>query len=70
MAKEVLAKFGKRIRAERLRQGISQEKLAEMANLHRNHVGLIERAEKNITLLNIDKLAKALHIPLKKLMDF
>ncbi|MDE2221694.1 MAG: helix-turn-helix transcriptional regulator [Candidatus Omnitrophica bacterium] len=60
MTKKLLIDFGKRIRAERLSQGISQEKLAELADLHRNYIGMIERAEINITLLNIEKLAKAL----------
>ncbi|MDE1921248.1 MAG: helix-turn-helix transcriptional regulator [Candidatus Omnitrophica bacterium] len=60
MNKRLLISFGKKIRMERRRQGISQEKLAELADLHRNYIGMIERAEINITLLNIEKLAKAL----------
>jgi transcriptional regulator with XRE-family HTH domain len=54
--------FGKRVRALRLQLGLSQEKLAELANLHRNYVGGVERGERNIALLNIVALARALKI--------
>ena len=53
--------FGKRIRELRLAVGLSQEKLAEMAELHRNYVGGVERGERNVSLLNIVKLAHALN---------
>jgi len=59
---EVLIKFGNRVRKLRIKQNISQEKLAEMANVHRTYIGMIERAEKNITLINIEKIAKALDV--------
>jgi transcriptional regulator with XRE-family HTH domain len=54
----VLIKFGQKIRQERLKQNLSQEELAEKANLHRTYIGMIERAEKNITLINIEKISK------------
>ena len=57
------------VRAERKRLGISQEKLAELADVHRTYIGMIERGEKNITLLNIEKIAKALKIPSRKLLQ-
>ena len=47
--------------------GLSQEKLAEEADLHRTYIGMIERAEKNITLLNIQKISKALGVPMSSL---
>ena len=59
---EILIKFGNIIRKLRKEQGISQEELAHRADLHRTYIGMIERAEKNITLLNIEKLAKALDV--------
>jgi len=62
MGTEILAIFGQRVRNERLKQGLSQEQLAEKAGLHRTYIGMIERAEKNITLINIEKLAKALEM--------
>lgn len=62
MKKEVLIKFGKRVREERIKLGWSQEQLASRAKVHRTYIGMIERAEKNITLQNIEKIAKALKI--------
>lgn len=55
---------------ERQKKGISQEKLGDMANLHRTYIGMIERGEKNITLLNIEKISMALDLTLKQIMDF
>lgn len=60
MNKTILEKFGERVREERLKQNLSQEELASKAGVHRTYIGMIERAEKNITLENIEKLAKAL----------
>ncbi|NCO75007.1 MAG: helix-turn-helix transcriptional regulator [Cyanobacteria bacterium] len=63
MVKEkILVKFGNKVRELRLKQNISQEKLAEKAKVHRTYIGMIERAEKNITLINIEKIAKALEV--------
>ena len=68
--KYTLLKFGRRIRAERLKRSISQERLGEIAGVHRTYIGMIERGEKNITILNMEKLALALDLELKHLMDF
>ena len=67
MKKEILVKFGKKVREERVKQGLSQEQLASRAGVHRTYVGMIERAEKNITLENIEKVSRALKI---KISDF
>lgn len=67
MKREILIKFGKKVRAERDKLGFSQEELASRAGVHRTYIGMIERAEKNITLENIEKVAKALNL---KLSDF
>lgn len=66
----MLLKFGRKVRAEREKRHISQEELGEMAKVHRTYVGMIERGEKNITLINIEKLAQAFDLTLKQLMDF
>jgi len=67
MKKEILIKFGNKVRKERLKLKLSQERLAAKAGVHRTYIGMIERAEKNITLENIEKIAKALSI---KISDF
>ena len=54
--------FGKRLRELRLAQDLSQEKLAEMADLHRNYVGILERAQQSPSLDAICKLAHALKV--------
>lgn len=64
---EVLILFGDRIRLLRKQKGFSQDELADKAGVHRTYIGMIERAEKNITLTNIEKLAKALGVEIKTL---
>lgn len=66
--KDLLVQFGKKVRKIRKKQGYSQEELASRANLHRTYIGMIERAEKNITLLNIHKIANALNISIQDLI--
>lgn len=68
MGSDVLIKFGNQVRKERLLKGLSQEKLAELAGVHRTYIGMIERAEKNITLLNIEKIAIALDTEIADLL--
>lgn len=68
MNKAILIKFGQSVRQERIRQNLSQEELAEKADVHRTYIGMVERAEKNITLTNIGKIAKALGMSISELM--
>lgn len=63
----ILIKFGNKVRQFRIEQGISQEELAFRSNLHRTYIGMIERAERNITLINIEKIANALNININDL---
>ena len=65
--KKVLVKFGEKVRSLRKEKGFSQEELSFKAGLHRTYIGMIERAEKNITLINIEKIAKALEVNIKNL---
>jgi len=67
MKKQVLIKFGQKVREERARLGLSQEELASRAGVHRTYIGMIERAEKNITLENIEKIAKALGLSISQM---
>lgn len=69
MKNNLLKKFGQKIKKLRLRMGLSQEALAERAFVHRTYIGMIERAEKNITLSNIEKIAKALNVSISKLFE-
>lgn len=64
----ILIKFGERVREVRKEKGLSQEELAHKADLHRTYIGMIERAEKNITLLNIEKIANALEVSITTIL--
>lgn len=70
MAKrKILIEFGNKVRELRKAKGLSQEELSFKADLHRTYIGMIERAEKNITLTNVEKIAKALDVPVSKLIS-
>lgn len=62
MQRNALVRFGNKVRQLRLQLGLSQEKLAARAGVHRTYIGMVERAEKNITLGNIEKICKALNL--------
>jgi transcriptional regulator with XRE-family HTH domain len=66
--KKILISFGDKVRELRKEKGLSQEDLSFKADLHRTYIGMIERAEKNITLINIEKIAKALRVDIKELL--
>jgi hypothetical protein len=60
--------LGKTLRRRRLALGLSQEGLAEKADLHWTYIGGIERGERNVSLLNIVRLARALGITASQLL--
>lgn len=66
----ILGKLAKRIRQLRKINKISQEKLAEKADLHPTFIGTIERGEKNPTIISLGKIAKAFNISLSELLTF
>ena len=60
-------RFGKALRRRRTRLGVSQEEFADLCGLDRTYVGGIERGERNVSLVNIEKIATALRISLSEL---
>ena len=63
----ILKRFGKAVRAKRNELGVSQEEFADMCGLDRSYVGGVERGERNLSLVNIERIAKALKISLSEL---
>jgi len=63
----ILEQFGAKVRKYRLKKKLSQEKLAELADLHRTYIGQVECGKRNLALKNIAKLAKALNVSIKEL---
>ncbi len=70
MNNDTILKLGLKIRVERQKRKLSQEKLAELADLNRNFVGLIERGETNVTVRNLEAIANALKLDIKELFNF
>jgi len=66
--KKLQKAFGLAVRRARERLDVSQDMLAELADLHRTYVGSVERGERNVSLINIAALAKALRTSPSKLM--
>lgn len=65
---ELLLAFGRAVRTLRTARGLSQERLAEEVGIHRTYVGDVERALRNIGLMSIDRIARALATDLVGLM--
>lgn len=64
---KVLVKIGHSIRKLRLNKGLSQEALALNSGIDRSYLGGIERGEHNVSVINLDKIAHALEIPIANL---
>ena len=65
----LLKRVGARIRKVRLEKGLSQEALALAAGLDRSYVGGVERGERNIAVVNLMRLARALAVPVSTLLE-
>jgi transcriptional regulator with XRE-family HTH domain len=61
--------FGQAVRRFRRAKGVSQEKLAELADIHRTYIGDVERGTRNVALVNMTKLAAALGLPLSRILQ-
>lgn len=66
----ILERVGRRIRDLRKQAGLSQEQLGEIAGFHFSYIGGVERAEKNITLINLERIADALNVPIIELFEY
>ena len=64
---DVLVRFGQAVRDRRIEKELSQEGLAELADLHRTYVADIERGGRNVSMKNIEKLARALSLSIAEL---
>lgn len=65
--KKILTQFGLQIRQLRQDKSVSQEELADMAGVHRTYIGMIERGEKNVTMVTLLRLSEALNVPIDQL---
>jgi transcriptional regulator with XRE-family HTH domain len=68
MRELILRKFGDNVKKLRKSHGWSQEVLGKKANLHRTYIGSIERSERNVSLLNIERIARALNTKIENLI--
>lgn len=66
----ILKKFGSKLKALRTEQNLTQEQLALKGNFNRNYIGMLERGERNPSLLSLMRLSETLNVELKYLMDF
>ena len=69
MKSNINEEVGFNIRRIREERDLSQEELADLAGLHRAYIGQIERGEKNMGIKNLEKIAKALNVSIKVLLD-
>jgi transcriptional regulator with XRE-family HTH domain len=68
--KELLKNIGRRIKDYRKNTGLSQEKLAFACELDRTYIGSVERGERNISVINLSKIANAINVPVTDLLNF
>jgi transcriptional regulator with XRE-family HTH domain len=64
---DIRVRLGKAVRRRRHRLGVSQEAFADLCGLDRTYIGGIERGERNVALVNIERIARALRISLSEL---
>jgi transcriptional regulator with XRE-family HTH domain len=62
-----LRSLGDRLRERRLARGLTQAQLGAQCALHRTFIGSVERGERNVSVLNLRQIAKALRVPLADL---
>ncbi len=68
--KDVLKRIGLNFRVERTKKRLSQEQFAELADVHTNYIGKVERGEQNLTVKKIVELTNSLGLPVDKILNF
>lgn len=67
---ELVQRLGERLRKLRKQKGLSQEQLGELAGLHTNYIGQIERGEKNLTIQTLERVVSALQVSLEEVFRY
>lgn len=70
MEENILFQFGKRLKELRIQNNLTQEQFAQKTGLHKNYIGMVERGERNPSLINIQVIANGLEITISELMMF
>lgn len=70
MKEDILHQFGNRVKELRTQNKLTQEQFAQKTGLHKNYIGMIERGERNPSLINIEVIAKGLEISISELMKY
>ena len=70
MSENILIIFGKRIKELRKAKKMTQQQFADLSDLHKNYIGMIERGERNPSLINIQNIATAFEMSISELMKF
>lgn len=70
MPENILQLFGSRVKQLRQAEGLTQEQFAAKCGLHKNYIGMVERGERNPSLINIEIIAKSFNISISDLMKF
>lgn len=70
MNNSILHLFGQRLKALRIQKNLTQDQFSKECGLHKNYIGMVERGERNPSLINIDIIAKGLKITISELMKF
>jgi transcriptional regulator with XRE-family HTH domain len=66
MKNEILTQFGKRVKELRIQNKLTQEQLAQKTGLHKNYIGMVERGERNPSLINIQIIANGLEVTISE----
>ncbi|OIP01484.1 MAG: transcriptional regulator [Bacteroidetes bacterium CG2_30_33_31] len=70
MNNSILENFGQQLKKLRIEKNLTQEQFAKKCGLHKNYIGMVERGERNPSLINIELIAKGLEISISDLMKF